>query len=562
MRKRWYLPRSLDGSVRHEDMALDRALQLHPVLLIPGFLGLLLLLDWATYVPSFAPLGITPWNPSIGLALGFVLVKGPAYLPLLALGTLLSDLLVRGLPLPLSSLLVEVAAVSVVYMFGLWLLWRSKPPFDPALGSMQDLQRLAVFATVSAAGVAAAYVGGLVWGGNLPADEFLASALRYWVGDTIGIMVVTPFMLLLVRSGRRPMLTREFVASLALVLVSVLVVFLPEHRLQTQLFYVLFLPIVWIALRSGLEAVSTALLVMQVAIMVVLHAGKQDAVNVTEVQAFLLVLVCAGLAIGVLIRERQRSEENVRLQQAAIAKAARLGSMDRLTTSIAHEINQPLTAIGNYSKAAVRALDQTPADIGSARDAAVKAAGQVARASAVIEHLRNLFILGRAELAPAPVSLLIEESIELVRPELARASVRIETEIARGVPDVMVDLLQAEQLVTNLLRNAIEAMRDTPAPKRRIRVTASGHGPAEVEIRISDSGPGFPAGFRLATNVPNLTTKPEGLGIGLTLCHSIVEAHGGRMSISEAGVPGTVSFTLKAARAAVPSGGEVHASAN
>jgi C4-dicarboxylate-specific signal transduction histidine kinase len=543
-------------------MALDRALQLHPVLLIPGFLGLLLLLDWATYVPSFAPLGITPWNPSIGLALGFVLVKGPAYLPLLALGTLLSDLLVRGLPLPLSSLLVEVAAVSVVYMFGLWLLWRSKPPFDPALGSMQDLQRLAVFATVSAAGVAAAYVGGLVWGGNLPADEFLASALRYWVGDTIGIMVVTPFMLLLVRSGRRPMLTREFVASLALVLVSVLVVFLPEHRLQTQLFYVLFLPIVWIALRSGLEAVSTALLVMQVAIMVVLHAGKQDAVNVTEVQAFLLVLVCAGLAIGVLIRERQRSEENVRLQQAAIAKAARLGSMDRLTTSIAHEINQPLTAIGNYSKAAVRALDQTPADIGSARDAAVKAAGQVARASAVIEHLRNLFILGRAELAPAPVSLLIEESIELVRPELARASVRIETEIARGVPDVMVDLLQAEQLVTNLLRNAIEAMRDTPAPKRRIRVTASGHGPAEVEIRISDSGPGFPAGFRLATNVPNLTTKPEGLGIGLTLCHSIVEAHGGRMSISEAGVPGTVSFTLKAARAAVPSGGEVHASAN
>lgn len=562
MRRRWYLPGSLDGSVRHEDMALDRALQIHPVLLIPGFLGLLLLLDWATYVPSFAPLGITPWNPSIGLALGFVLVKGPAYLPLLALGTLLSDLLVRGLPLPLSSLLVEVAAVSVVYMFGLWLLWRSKPPFDPALGSMQDLQRLAVFATVSAAGVAAAYVGGLVWGGNLPADEFLASALRYWVGDTIGIMVVTPFMLLLVRSGRRPMLTREFVASLALVLVSVLVVFAPEHRLQTQLFYVLFLPIVWIALRSGLEAVSTALLVMQVAIMVVLHAGKQDAVNVTEVQAFLLVLVCAGLAIGVLIRERQRNEENVRLQQAAIAKAARLGSMDRLTTSIAHEINQPLTAIGNYSKAAVRALDQTPADIGSARDAAVKAAGQVARASAVIEHLRNLFILGRVELAPAPVSLLIEESIELVRPELARASVRIETEIARGLPDVMVDLLQAEQLITNLLRNAIEAMRDTPAPKRRIRLTASGHGPAEVEIRITDSGPGFPAGFRLATNVPNLTTKPEGLGIGLTLCHSIVEAHGGRMSISEAGVPGTVSFTLKAACAAVPSGGDVHASAN
>jgi len=562
VRRRWYLPGSLDGSVRHEDMALDRALQIHPVLLIPGFLGLLLLLDWATYVPSFAPLGITPWNPSIGLALGFVLVKGPAYLPLLALGTLLSDLLVRGLPLPLSSLLVEVAAVSVVYMFGLWLLWRSKPPFDPALGSMQDLQRLAVFATVSAAGVAAAYVGGLVWGGNLPADEFLASALRYWVGDTIGIMVVTPFMLLLVRSGRRPMLTREFVASLALVLVSVLVVFAPEHRLQTQLFYVLFLPIVWIALRSGLEAVSTALLVMQVAIMVVLHAGKQDAVNVTEVQAFLLVLVCAGLAIGVLIRERQRNEENVRLQQAAIAKAARLGSMDRLTTSIAHEINQPLTAIGNYSKAAVRALDQTPADIGSARDAAVKAAGQVARASAVIEHLRNLFILGRVELAPAPVSLLIEESIELVRPELARASVRIETEIARGLPDVMVDLLQAEQLITNLLRNAIEAMRDTPAPKRRIRLTASGHGPAEVEIRITDSGPGFPAGFRLATNVPNLTTKPEGLGIGLTLCHSIVEAHGGRMSISEAGVPGTVSFTLKAACAAVPSGGDVHASAN
>ena len=523
----------------------ERIARLPAKVLVPAYLAVHLLLDWATYIPSVSPLGITPWNPPAGLAFGFVLLKGPAYFPVLPVGTLISDVLVRGLALPLASILTEVALISFAYLAGLAYLWRAR--FDPALSTLRDVLRLGAVATFSAAAVGIAYVAALVVNGHLPASEFAPAAVRYWIGDTIGVVVLTPFLLLLAQRGGSFALDRAAAGHVAAILLAVLAVLGLGRGLQVELSYLLFLPVVWVAIRAGLESVSAALVLMQVAIMVALHTGRVVPEQVTEIQAMLLVLACAGLAIGVLVRERERSETSIRLQQDALARAARIGSMDRLATAIAHEINQPLTAIGNYCRTADRALGTAAPDLPLAQEAVRKAEAQVERAAAVIQRLRDLIMLGRADLRTENVERIVAESVELVRHELVAARVRMTTEVAEGTPSVQADLLQVEQMITNIVRNSIQALERHGSTNRAVAIRAAQAGPGLVAIEIADTGPGFPPGFLLLRDLPSLSSRADGLGFGLCLCKSIAEAHGGSLTVSDPGRPATVTITLKSA---------------
>ena len=526
---------------------IQHVLRVRASLLMPLYLVGHLLLDWATFIPAFSPLGITPWNPTTGLLFGLVLLRGAAWMPMLALAPLASDIIVRQVELSLAIAVAEVMLVGAFYAAGIHWLGRVRPRFGVALETVRDLALLAGVATVTTAAVAVAYVGVLVAAGLLPAADFTSSALRYWIGETIGILVMTPFVLLAATFSRRPRLTAQGILQALAILGAIVAVLWIGARYQTQLFYVLFLPIVWVAVTSGLEGVSAALVAVQVGIMTSLHLGRQDAVGVTEFQAMLLVLVCAGLTIGMLVRERQAGEARLRMQQDQIARAVRLASIDRFTTAMAHEINQPLTAIGNYARAVVRALGQGEPDLSLARQASEKVVAQVTRAAEVVRRLRNLITLGRAELGVQRIADIVDESLDLVRPDLRREGVRVEVEIARGADLVKADVLQIEQVLTNLFRNAIEAMHERPPGARVLSIDVRPSRPGEVVVQVSDSGPGFPAGFRLAPDLPSPTSKAHGLGIGLSLSATIVEAHGGKLTVSEAGRPGTVTFTLETA---------------
>jgi len=212
-------------------------------------------LDRVSFFESYAQLGITPWNPSTGLSFVLILLFGRRLIPLLFVAPFLADMINRQVLLPWPA---EILSVGAGYSAALLFLTGPKARFDPRLLSMRDLAQLILATSVSAAFVAASYVGLMIAAGLLPGKEFVAAALRYWIGDIVGVLAIAPFALFAL-SGRRILpLSLETVLQCAAVLVALTMVFgLAEER-EFQLFYVLFLPIVWMAVRNGIEGASAA----------------------------------------------------------------------------------------------------------------------------------------------------------------------------------------------------------------------------------------------------------------------------------------------------------------
>jgi C4-dicarboxylate-specific signal transduction histidine kinase len=222
--------------------------------------------------------------------------------------------------------------------------------------------------------------------------------------------------------------------------------------------------------------------------------------------------------------------------------------MGELAAAVAHEINQPLMAAGTYTRLVVDTLRS-----GGGKDLAVvetagKAVSQVERAAEVVKRLRALIRLDQSGRAPTKIERIVQETLELCRPNLDRHNIRISITLDNELPPVMVDLLQIEQVLINLLRNAIEALSEADQRDGAITIEASRNGADAIEIRLRDNGPGFLNEVALDQIPPLSSAKPEGLGVGLSLCRSIVEAHGGRMWLSAATPGAIVHFTLPKAK--------------
>lgn len=526
-------------------MAFPRLLSLSAsvvgLLYLVGYVAL----DWLSYVHPFGPFGITPWNPPTGLSFVLILIFGQRHVPLLFIAPLMADTIVRGLPVPVVVQLIAITVIGIGYAAATLFLLRPGLRFDVSLSSMRDLFLLLSIAVASAAGVAAVNVLVYAVAGHVHWSDFAAAALRYWVGDVIGIAVVTPFLLIVLTRGRPFRLTFEALLQLASICISLVVVFASAQSRQFQLFYVLFLPIIWIAVRSGLEGVSAGLVLTQIGVIIALQAFAPTDVDVTAFQVLMLVLAMTGLAAGVLVTERRRAELQLRLQQDAQARLTRLGSMGELASALAHEINQPLMAAGTYSRMAADAI-AAGGPPSKAAAAAAKAVAQVERAAEVVRRLRDLIRLGRSELAPVAVTRIVSETLELLRPDIERSNVRIEQRLAPDLPQVLADVLQIEQVLLNLLRNAIEAIRDAEVERGVVRIEALRVSEG-VEIRVRDNGPGFAGDAPGETAQPFASTKADGLGVGLSLSRSIVEAHGGKLMMANTESGALVRFTLPVA---------------
>jgi C4-dicarboxylate-specific signal transduction histidine kinase len=270
---------------------------------------------------------------------------------------------------------------------------------------------------------------------------------------------------------------------------------------------------------------------------------------VTAFQALMLVLAMTGLIAGALVTGNRRTEYQLRLHQDSLARLARLGSMGELAAAVAHEINQPLMAAGTYARLVVDTLQAGPGKDATVVETASKAANQVERAAEVVKRLRALIRLDQSGRAPVRIERIVQETLALCQPNLDRHNVIVSVALDEKLPPVLVDLLQIEQVLINLLRNAIEAFSEADRRDGAITIEASPSGHDAVEVRLRDNGPGFANETALDQVPPLLSAKPEGLGIGLSLCRSIVEAHGGRMWLSGAAPGAIVHFTLPRAPA-------------
>jgi len=502
------------------------------------------LLDWISYVHPFAAFGITPWNPQAGLSFALILLFGRSYLPWLFVTPLIADIVVRGMPLPLGAEILVVATIGLGYGAATTILLAPRVGFDPALASKRSLLLLMTVALASIAVVALVHVGILVGFGILPPGDFTRAALQAFVGDVIGVIVVTPFLLILFTRPRLPAATWEMALMLALIVAALWAVFGFADAFRFQLFYVFFIPIIWIAFRFGLEGVTAGLMLIQIGLIAAIQASGQSALDVVAYQALMVVLGVTGLAVGVLVSEQQRSQQRLRLQEEALNRAFRLGTMGEFAAAIAHEINQPLTAIANYTRLAKRAAESEPPDTAGAVEAAESAISQVDRAADVIRRLRDFIRLGRSQTSGAAVDQIVQEALTFCRPELDRHGVAIDVRVARNLPRVLVDRLQIEQVIVNLVRNSLEALSQAGRRDGRVTIEAQRGDEQRVEILVRDNGPGFDTNSAGSPITPFTTTKIDGLGLGLPLARSIVEAHGGRLRIDSTPRGATVVFTL------------------
>ena len=512
-------------------MAFPRVFSLPHYALALGFLALYVLLDWISFIQPFAPFGITPWNPPTGLSFILVLLFGQRFIPLLFVAPLLADLMVRQLPLPWS---VEIATSVIIgggYAVGLMVLLRPATRFNPALTSMRDLIVLFAVAAVSGAAVAASYVGVLVGTGWLQGADFITAALQFWIGDIIGVAVVAPFALIFLTRGRGLRFSGETALQIVAILVALSFVFVFVEKHHFEFFYILFLPIIWMAVRGGLELVTVGILITQIGLIVSAQLLPHADIDVAVFQALMLVLALTGLAAGAVVTEHRRTELQLRRHQDSLARVARLGSMGEFAAMIAHEINQPLMAAGTYARLIADTLRGGKRHDGAAVETAEKAAAQVQRAADVVRRLRALIRLDQSGRAPVAVERIVRETLALSRPFLERHGVTVRVALDSNLPPVMVDLLQIEQVLLNLLRNAAEAMDVDGAGGGSITIAASASGSDTLTVTVRDTGPGFPPEFTADEFPPLTSSKPEGLGVGLSLCRSIVESHGGQLTI-------------------------------
>ncbi|MEJ0027133.1 MAG: PAS domain S-box protein [Rhizomicrobium sp.] len=228
------------------------------------------------------------------------------------------------------------------------------------------------------------------------------------------------------------------------------------------------------------------------------------------------------------VSEKKRSELRMQTLQSEIAHINRLSSMGQMSSAIAHELNQPLTAIANYVKAARRTLDRAePASVDRAKDAMDKAGAQILRAGAIIRNLRDFIEKRDSNRSPEDLNNVVEEAIALGLVGTAHVNVRLCLQLEPKLPPVLIDKVQIQQVLINLIRNGLEAMQVVDIRELTIETAIDNKDFARVTVH--DSGPGLSEAVLKRLFQPFVTTKEKGMGIGLTICQSILEAHGGNI---------------------------------
>lgn len=251
------------------------------------------------------------------------------------------------------------------------------------------------------------------------------------------------------------------------------------------------------------------------------------------------------LAISRDITKLKEGEAKIRQIESELARVSRVTIIGELTTSIAHEVNQPLGAMANNADAVNRWLAATPPNLDEARSAVQRIARDAARASDVIRRIRALAKKSEPARTPLHLNEVIEETLALAKPEIARRHVSLQTSLAPNLPIVPADRIQLQQVLLNLVVNAFDSMDNLNGQPRVLRVSSGLDGPDTVQVSVQDTGVGLSPQQADHLFDPFYTTKPDGIGLGLTISRSIVEAHGGRLwAVPNSGPGVTFQFTL------------------
>jgi len=264
----------------------------------------------------------------------------------------------------------------------------------------------------------------------------------------------------------------------------------------------------------------------------------------------------ANMELETQIAERKRAEDVARRRQDELAHVSRVNTMGELTASLAHEINQPLSAIANYATGSVRRLDNNKMDHADLRGVLGTIASEAERAGETIRRVRELVRKGKVSLETLDLNAVIREVVEITHAEAERQNIQVQIELNGSLPPVSADKVQIEQVLLNLIGNGMEALQDTLPEHRTIVISTAHDVEGEVVCGVLDSGDGLPQDTTDILFEPFYSTKPGGMGMGLSISRSIVEASGGRMWMDTPPKQGTMfKFSLPSQDASLESEG-------
>jgi two-component system sensor kinase FixL len=482
-------------------------------------------LDWASYIDPIGPFNITPWNPQHGLAIVWLLLGGLNHAPAVLVTVALAEALVRDLPGGYFIAALTSGTLAGGFAVIAWVLREWLP--DPGL---RTTRHLTVFTTLVVAGTAivgTAFVG-LLRGANLLGATPIPEALvRFWIGDAVGILITAPLLLAVADPVRRAGLLalarrRETLLQIAILVATMWLIFYGLGSDPARLFYLLFVPLIWIAARGGMNGAVVATAIVQVGVVVGIHREAGAELPVLELQALVAALTLTGLYLGVMVDERERVAESLR-------QSLRLAAAGEMAGAIAHEVNQPLTALSNYGESALMILEKQGSPGAALPEIIGKMLQESRRAAEVVRRLRDFFRSGTTRLESLPPQELLA-TVRRIGQQVLGAEHRVLT-VREGaeLPALYVDRMQIEVVIRNLIANAKDAIGSAGAEARTIDVQVRRHDAEHLCLVFADSGPGLSVEMRERAFEPFVSGKVTGLGLGLAISRAIAEAHGGSL---------------------------------
>lgn len=538
------------------DARVEPTTALHYIVAVVAYVSL----EWLSFLHEHNDLPVTPWNPGLGVMFALIVVRGPAMGLALFAGVLLAQVLVVRSELSWGVLLIMSAAIAGSYTLVATVAGR-KLDFAPQLLRTRDIVVLV------AAGLAGALLEAvqlwvlLLTTRHFSFADFGTTSVPLIVGDVIGIAVITPLMLRAhAHWGRFTVLSRTHSAEFALMVLAIslvlLVVVQPPQVTGHSLFYLLFLPVVIAAVRHGIDGACLALAVSQLGLVAILNWHGFDLSRFTEYQALMLVLTLTGLIVGGLVSERQAAhfEAEVAGQQlqqleAQAARTARLNLASGMTAALSHEINQPMTAARALARS-VQELMRAPSPDQERIDRNLASmVEQIDHAAAVVTRMREFLRRGAPRMSSLDMRFVIKEAVALLEPLLRSRQVQLHLDIPAQLPVSYGDRIQIGQVIINLIKNSIDAFPPNAQGEIGVSARTIEDGRA-IEIGVRDNGPGIPSELVATLFEPLSTSRPDGIGLGLSICRTIVQAHGGRIWLHADTAQGTeFRFSIPAAEA-------------
>lgn len=495
------------------------------------FLLVYVLLDRISYLYPVAPLGITPWNPPPGLSVFLLLRFGLGYWPCVLVAPIAADLFVRGEPVAWLAPALSAATTAGGYCAAAWVL-RERLYTDISLSSARALQQYFLALVPASLLVAAAYVGIYTGFGAVERGDYWNHLLKFWIGDLNGLLVLTPVLLVHLAA---PPAWRDFsrlewlevAAQTAALGGALAVIFIAGSDHGFRLFYPLFLPLVWIASRWGLRGATLALAGIQLGLIAAVQAGGYGAATFVQLQAVMLVLCVTGLVLGAVVTHRSQVEAQLRERQDALNRALRFAAAGEMSSALAHELNQPMAALSAYLGACQKLL-HTPGGSERLAETLSKAEAESHRASEVIQAIRAFFKGGGMRPQMVDPELLLNRAVESIKGRCAQQGIRLLVQVQRPLRPLSADALQIETALHNLLTNAADALLGGGVAEPQIVATVRGDQDG-VYFQIDDNGPGVTPAMSDRLFEPFQSSKADGMGLGLSISRTLVEAHGGSL---------------------------------